>query len=233
MRRATAVLAALFIAAGAGAGFAQAPGKQPGQQPIRPGEEKKNPNPCRDEVSAALRKLRNSSWFRMETSMLTEKGPMKMDVAYVLPDRMHQKVTVQLSGEVTEIILVGDKAWSKQGKADWHPVHEEVTQQLRAQMHETVVEQQEDVGNYACKGRMTFANRDVFAYKLEDEGTKDSEAPRNEAFRMFYVDAITGMPVSNALVVPGRESKPLFEARYSFPIDLTIQPPKSAPVAKP
>lgn len=190
------------------------------------GGKKDNANPCRDEVATALRKLRNSSWFRMETSMLTEKGPTSMDISYVLPDRMHQKVTVKLTGDVTEVILVGGKAWSKVGDAKkWQPVQDEVTQQLRAQMQETVVEQQDDVGNYSCKGRMEFKGRDVFAYKLQDEGSKDSTAPKNEAFRLFYVDAITGLPVSNALVLPGREDKPLFEARYSFPLDLTIKPP--------
>lgn len=194
-------------------------------QPAPP-DTKKNANPCRDEVATALSKLRKSSWFRMETSMITDKGPTKMEINYKLPDRMHQKVTVQATKEVSEIILVGDEAWSKQGDGPWTVVPPGVTQQLRTQMQESVVDEQEDVGNYSCKGRTQVHGRDVMSYKLVDEGTKDSEAPRNEAYRMFYVDAVTGLPVTNALVVPGREDRPLFEARYSFPLDMTIEPPK-------
>lgn len=192
----------------------------------QPSEKKKNANPCRDEVAAALSKLRKSSWFRMETSMITEKGPTKMAIDYKLPDRMHQTVTVQATKDVSEIILVGDEAWSKQGKGAWTEVPSRVTQQLRTQMQESVVDEQEEVGNYSCKGRTQLHGRDVVSYKLVDEGTEDSEAPRNEAYRMFYVDAVTGLPVSNTLVVPGREDRPLFEARYSFPLDMTIEPPE-------
>lgn len=187
---------------------------------------KKNANPCRDEVSAALQKLRKSSWFRMETSMITEKGPTKMQVDYVLPDRMHQKTSVAATNETFEIILVGDEAWSRAGEGQWSKMKGEITQQLKAQMQEQVVEQQADVGNYACKGRTSFEGREVLSYKLEDEPAKDSTAPRNEAIRMFYVDVMTGMPVSNAIVVPGRETKPLFKATYAFPLDIKIEPPK-------
>jgi hypothetical protein len=219
MRRMIIVIAAL--AASSSIAVAQMPGA-----PGKP-DAKKNANPCRDEVSDALKKLRNSSWFRMETSMLTEKGPTKMVVDYVLPDRMRQKVTVQATNDVSEVILVGSQAWSKQGDSDWQAVPNDITQQLRAQMQETVVDQQDDVGNYSCRGRTEFDGKDVMSYKLEDAGTEDSTAPKNEAFRMFYVDILTGLPVSNALIVPGREDKPLFKASYSFPIDITIEPPKA------
>lgn len=187
---------------------------------------KKNANPCRDEVATALAKLRKSSWFRMNTFLLSEKGPTTMQVDYVLPDRMHQTVTVQATKESSEVILVGDTAWSRQNQGPWTPVDNAVTQQLRAQMQENVVEEQTEIGDYVCKGRTTFEGRDVLSYKLEDEPAKDSDAPRNEAYRMFYVDAMTGLPVSNALLAPGREERPLFKTQYTFPIDLKIEPPK-------
>ena len=79
-------------------------------------DDKANANPCRDEVSTALQKLRKSSWFRMETNMITENGPTKMTIDYVLPDRMHQKVTVTATNAVQETILVGQTAWGRDGK---------------------------------------------------------------------------------------------------------------------
>ena len=45
---------------------------------------------------------------------------------------------------------------------------------------------------------------------------------------MFYVDAMTGLPLRNAIVAPGREDKPLFKTSYSFPLDLKIEAPKDA-----
>ncbi|MBS0233622.1 MAG: hypothetical protein JSR99_09050 [Proteobacteria bacterium] len=188
---------------------------------------KPNANPCADEVAAALKKLRNSSWFRMDTQMITENGPTAMQIDYVLPDRMHQTVTLKLTKQTTELILVGNQAWSKQGDGGgWRPVPQQIAAQLREQMDDTVLTQQTDVGNYACKGRTQIDGRDVLSYKLENEPEKGSTAAQSQAFRMFYVDATTGLPASNALLVPGHEDKPIFRTTYSFPIDIKIDPPK-------
>ncbi len=202
------------------------------QTPPKP-DEKENANPCREEVAAALKKLRNASWFRMDTTMLTEKGFTDMQVDYVLPDRMHQKVAVPATKEKSEIILVGEKAWSKQGEGDWVEVSAELTQNLKGQMQDQVVAHQEEIGNYSCKGRTKLEGRDVMSYKLEEEMRKDSDTPRNDAFRMFYVDAVTGFPVSNAIVVEGRDGKPIFKTNFSFPIDLKIEPPAKVGAASP
>ncbi|MET0408695.1 MAG: hypothetical protein ABW006_10045 [Hyphomicrobium sp.] len=193
--------------------------------PPSPAGSKPNANPCADEVSAALQKLRKSSWFRMDTQMITENGPTSMQIEYVLPDRMHQIVTVQLTNKVSELILVGNQAWSKQD-GGWRAVPAQVAAQLRDQMDDTVVKQQTDVGNYACKGKTNVDGRDVLSYKLETEPEKGETTGTNQAFRMFYVDALTGLPASNALLAPGHETKPIFKTTYSFPIDMQIAPPK-------
>jgi hypothetical protein len=187
---------------------------------------KPNANPCSDEVSAALQKLRKSSWFSMDTHMITENGPTAMQVEYVLPDRMHQKVTLVATQKVSEVILVGDDAWSRQGDDGWRQLKPEIAQQLKSQMQESVVQQQTDVGSYACKGRTQFEGRDVLSYKLDNEPEKGATVSTNQTFRMFYVDALTGLPVSNALLAPGHESKPIFKTTYAFPLDLKIDPPK-------
>ncbi len=216
---------------GAGAAAAQTPpAGAPAGAPGAAGDGKANANPCRDEVSAALKKLRSTSWFRMNTTMITETGPVAMEIDYVLPDRMHQKVTQKLANTSSELILVGDNAWGSDGKG-WAPLSGELTGQLKAQLYENVIEEQKDVGNYACKGRTQFEGRDALSYKLEDEPAQDSTAPKNSTFRMFFVDALTGMPLGNALLVPGREQAPLFKATYTYPIDMKIEPPKD--VAQP
>jgi hypothetical protein len=213
-------LAMISIAAFSGHVLAQVPTPE-----VAPGA-KPNANPCSDEVSAALQKLRKSSWFRMDTHMITENGPTSMQIDYVLPDRMHQTVTVQTTNKTTEVILVGNQAWVKQGDAGWKLLPQQVADQLKNQMQESVVTQQTDIGSYACKGRTQLEGRDVFSYKLDSEPEKGSTAAVNQTFRMFYVDALTGLPVSNTLQVPGHEEKPIFKATYAFPIDMKIEPPK-------
>lgn len=188
---------------------------------------KKNANPCRDEVAASLQKLRNSSWFRMETSMITENGPTEMTVDYVLPDRMHQKVTVAGQPVKQEVILIGAEAWSNEGDG-WRILPQDITTQLVSQMKDNVLTEQSDVGNYACKGKTKLEGKDVMSYKLEDEPPENAQGTKNEAFRMFYVDALTGLPLRNAIISPGREDKPLFKTSYTFPLDLKIEAPKDA-----
>ncbi len=222
-------LALVTIAALSGHAFAQAP------SPEAAPDAKPNANPCSDEVSAALQKLRKSSWFRMNTHMLTENGPSEMQVDYVLPDRMHQKVTQKVTGKTTEVILIGNDAWTKQDETGWHPLTRKVADQIKTQMQDSVLTQQTDVGKYACKGRVQLDGRDVFSYRLDNEPEKGSTADPNQAYRMFYVDALTGLPVSNTILAPGHETRPIFKTAYSFPLDLKIEPPKDvvAPSAAP
>jgi hypothetical protein len=202
------------------------------EAPADQGEKKKNANPCRDEVAEALGKLRKSSWFHMATNMITENGPTTMEVDYVLPDKMRQKVTQTLTQQSSEVILSGEKAWGNQGTG-WQELPSDITQTLKAQMYDNVVAEQTDVGEYACKGKVQLEGRDALSYKLEQEQVKDSTAPKSATFRMFYVDATTGLPLSNALMVPGREKSPIFKATYTFPLDIKIEPPKDVVAAPP
>lgn len=225
MRRIAIVAASL--AAFASAAYAQPvpPEPVPGVKP--------NANPCSDEVAAALEKLRKSSWFRMTSDMLTENGPTKMEVDYVLPDRMHQKVTNKLTDKTSELILIGNEAWSRQGDTNWTEMKANIAAELQTQMQESVIQQQKDVGAYTCKGRTKFDGHDVMSYKLESEPGK-GDTFKNQTYRMFYVDAMTGLPVSNALLVPGHDEKPIFKTTYAFPLDIKIEAPKDvAPPAAP
>jgi hypothetical protein len=232
MRTLALGLLALIATTAVAAAEDPAVGAPPAVVPAEQGERKKNANPCRDEVAEALGKLRKSSWFHMATNMITENGPTTMDIDYVLPDKMRQKVTQTLTQQSSEVILVGDKAWGNQG-AGWQELPGDVMSTLKAQMYENVIQEQTDVGEYACKGKIQLEGRDALSYKLEQEAVKDSTAPKSETFRMFYVDATTGLPLSNSLLVPGREKTPIFKATYTFPLDIKIEAPKDAQPAAP
>lgn len=222
-----AIAAALALAAIMPVSAPAQPMPMPGAQSS---SKKKEPNPCADEVAASLQKLRKSSWFRMNTHMITENGPTQMLIDYILPDRMHQTVTVHTTGRKSEVILVGGEAWSKQGDGAWAPLPSKLIDALKEQMRDTVLQEQTDVGNYKCQGRTQVEGKDVFSYKLDSEVSKQGER-QNDTFRMFYVDAVTGLPATAALMVPGREQKPIFKTDYSYPLDLSIEPPKD--VVKP
>jgi hypothetical protein len=221
-------LATVFLAALTATSFAQTM-----PPPLQP-EAKPNANPCTDEVAASLQKLRDSSWFHMETKMVTANGPSTMEIDYVLPDRMHQKVTTELTKKTSELILVGKKAWSRQGDAPWHELAHRFAGELWEQMQDNVVEQQKNVGNYTCKGRTKFDDREVFSYKLETETEKGSSLdPKKQPYRMFYIDAMTGLPAGNVLLVPDHEKTPVFSTTYTYPADIKVEPPKDVAEAPP
>jgi len=54
---------------------------------------------CQTDVDAAFGKLRASKSFRLRTTILNPQGSLKMSVDYVLPDRMHQKVTLNTGSD--------------------------------------------------------------------------------------------------------------------------------------
>lgn len=195
-------------------------------------EQKRPPNPCSDEVAASLQKLRKSSWFRMISNMITENGPSTMEVDYILPDRMHQKVTNTVTKASSEIILIGSEAWSRRGDGGWTPLPANVAGQLLTQLEESVLAEQKDVGAYTCTGKTKVDGHDVMSYRLENEPVK-GETFKNQTYRVFYVDAMTGLPYSNALLVPGRDDKPIFKTTYAFPLDLKIEAPKDIAQATP
>lgn len=227
MRRIALIAASLAVLASAA--YAQQPPPLEAAADAKP-----NPNPCADEVAASLEKLRNASWFRMTSDMFTENGPTTMQVDYVLPDRMHQKVTNKLTKKTSEVILIGNEAWSREGEGSWIPLKANIAAELQTQMQNSVVQQQKDVGPYACKGRTKFDGHDVMSYRLDSQLGK-GETVKSQTYRMFYVDAMTGLPVGNVLLVPRHDEKPIFKTTYAFPLDIQIEPPKNvaAPTSSP
>ena len=51
---------------------------------------------CKEQVDTAFAKLRDAKSFRLETTISNTQGTLTMKADYVLPDRMHQIVTVDV-----------------------------------------------------------------------------------------------------------------------------------------
>ncbi len=189
---------------------------------------------CKDEVSAALDRQRKSSGFHMQTAMLSQDGPVNMTVDYLLPDRMHQVVSLAKDPKPVETILIGKQAWSRQGDGPWTLLQPETTDQLAEQMKETVSEDEAKLGDFECLGKQAVAGKDFLAYQGENEDPNEKKDPAaknipkapDRPIRIIYVDPTTGLPMRSVFGRANKLEKPIFEANYSYPIDIKIDPPK-------
>jgi hypothetical protein len=194
---------------------------------------------CREEVLAALDKQRKSKAFRMETNMVSEQGPVKMTVEYQPPDRMRQTVTVAIDPKPVETILVGSKAWSKDGDG-WTELSPGIAKEMVAQLDDTFGDDQGTIGTVGCLGSTAIDGQDLMAYRVENDaatGPKDmspdarekaKQALADEArpLRLFYVDPKTGLPMRSVFARANKLDKPIFKAIYSYPTDIKIEQPK-------
>lgn len=189
---------------------------------------------CKDEVAAALDRQRKASGFRMQTVMLSENGLVNMTVDYVLPDRMHQFVSLMQDPKPVETILIGKQAWSRQGDGPWQLLQQETADQLAEQMKETISEDEAKLGDFECLGKQAVAGKDLLAYQGENEDPEAKKDPAaknlpkapNRPIRVIYVDPTTGLPMRSVFGRADKLDKPIFEANYSYPIDIKIEAPK-------
>ena len=194
---------------------------------------------CKDEVLSALGKQRKSKSFRMETSMVSEQGPVKMTVEYLPPGRMHQVVSVAVEPKPTETLVVDGRAWAKDGDA-WEELSEDTAKQMVAQINEQLGDEDGTIGTVACLGSTAVEGQELMAYRIENDAqtgpknmspdAKDKAAAaladEGRPLRMFYVDPKSGLPVRSIFARANKLEKPIFKAVYSYPADISIEAPK-------
>jgi cell wall-associated NlpC family hydrolase len=199
---------------------------------------------CSSEVNDAFAKLRTMPAFSMQTKITNEQGTLDMNNDYVLPDRMHQRVSLSSGGAGTmEMILIGSKAWSNQGQG-WVPLPQEFTDKIKAQMKETVVDPPKETTTYTCLGDVQFEGKTYAGYQAKraapaaapapDTGKAEAPAaqaapaaPAAENVQTVYIDKTTGVPARN-IVTPAQDpNKRLFDGTFSLKQDLKIEEPKS------
>lgn len=177
---------------------------------------------CKQEVADAFEKQRKSSAFRLETRMLSERGPVTMTVDYLLPDRMHQKVKAVIDPAATETILVGKRAWVSAGKG-WQELPMEDALSLSEELAKTVVKSGGEQPVFDCLGYVELEGRKLNAY----EAMKDKTAPPDQPVRMVYVDPVTGLPARSIVAQKDKLDRPFFRQDYSYPQDIKIEPPEA------
>lgn len=174
---------------------------------------------CKQEVADAFEKQRKSSGFRTQSRMLSERGPMKMTVDYILPDRMHQTVKAAIDPAATETILVGKRAWVSSGKG-WQELPLEDALNV-VETFQSIMKADKEQPVFDCLGYVTLDGRKLLAY----EAMKDKSAPPGQPVRMVYVDPTTGLPARSIVAQKDKLDRPFFQQDYSYPLDIKIEPP--------
>ena len=190
---------------------------------------------CKDDIAAALAKQRNLSSFRMDSVMLTSEGRIHMVVDYLLPDRMRQVIGPVDDPKPVETILIGKKAWSRQD-GDWSPVHPQIVGALVDQLQQTVRDDDEGkLGDFECLGKVKVEGREFLAYQGENEDpnakkvqAKNKPKLPDRPVRVIYVDPVTGLPARSVFGRANRLDTPIFEAMYTYPVDIEIKMPKTS-----
>jgi hypothetical protein len=189
---------------------------------------------CTSEVNDAFAKLRKAAAFSMETKITNEQGTLTMSNDYVLPDRMHQRVSMSTGGPGTmEMILIGAKAWSNQG-AGWAEVPEKFAATIAKQMKETVVDPPKDGSEFICLGDVAFEGKTYAAYQAKRPAGKDAVAQGDTAkgtdaagnVQTVYVDKATGLPARNIVTPEKDPEKRLFDGTFALRDGLKIEEPK-------
>jgi hypothetical protein len=187
---------------------------------------------CKDQVAAAFTKQRTSPAFRMVAQLKGETGPVEITVEYIAPDRMRQRI-VAPSQEALETVLVGTRAWSRQGP-NWEELMPAIAQTIIAQVREAVVDPPKDVSQFECLGKVTVEGKEYLDYRSVDgnaaapQGASSSPPVR----RTVYVDPQTGLPAVNIVSEESPGAVPVFKGVYSYPTDIVIEGFPGAPLAK-
>jgi hypothetical protein len=188
---------------------------------------------CRDQVRDAFIKQRSSRAFTMKSQLKGESGPVEINVEYQPPDRMRQTIVAPNQPVPLETVLVGTRAWSRQGAA-WEELMPAIAQTIIAQVREAVVEPPKDVGEFDCLDKATIDGKEYLAYRSVEKGGADARGSTvsRPVHRTIYVDPETGLPAINIVVEDKPDAVPLFRGVYAYPKDLEIEGHPDAPLAK-
>jgi len=194
---------------------------------------------CTREVHQAFTRQGNSDMVRKEMNLIGEQGPFKMLVEYVKPDRMRQVVTTLVEPDkAAETVLVGNESWGRTPEG-WRKLDKTTTEQLVAFFKSSLADVATNVGQFDCMGAETIEGQKVRAYRgiaeakpetpeqieAKKRGEDVTEAPKNEAVRVIYLDFDTGLPARIIFAREGMLDKPIFKEVYTYPTDLKIEKP--------
>lgn len=181
---------------------------------------------CKAEVDGAFAKLRDAKSFRLTTKIVNPQGTLNMQVDYILPDRMHQRVRLGDSPAEMETVAIGDKVWSNQGQG-WAEVPKNFAEEIAKQLKSSVAEPSKSNVEYSCLGDKEFEGKSYAAYtaKLPQPEQVKGEAVQKDNVQTLYVDKSTGLPARNVVAQADTPDKLLFDGTFSRPDGIEIKEP--------
>lgn len=184
---------------------------------------------CTDEVRNGYAAMAKKPYVRLETSMITANGPVKMVLDFQTPDRMRQSVTSVAEQKTVESIVIGSRAWTQEEKG-WFELPPQAADEFAA-FRDNSLGFTDTTVKFECLGGETLDGKQVRAYKLLDPTimVNGKEMPKNpvnnEAVRIYYLDASSGLPTRAVYAHKDRVKTPIQQENYSFPESVKIEPP--------
>ncbi len=112
----------------------------------------------------------------------------------------------------------------------WTPLNPKLTSDLITQLDENLGDEPGELGDFECLGKKPVDGRDMLAYQGEGapKNVGDEKPPKlpDRPVRIIYVDSTTGLPMRSIFARANKLDRPIFEANYSYPVDLKIEAPK-------
>lgn len=185
---------------------------------------------CKSEVDDAFAKLRAAKSFRQELKISDElRGTLSMKVEYILPDRMHQSVSMGDAALTMETIVAEGKVYSNNGQG-WAEVPEKFANAILAQMKAVAEPPKSDI-SYACLGDKELDGKAYLAYTAKlpapEEPRKAAGAAEKPAnIQVLYVDKTSGIPARNIVARQDAPDKRLFDGTYIPVQDISIKAPE-------
>lgn len=153
-----------------------------------------------------------------------------MSTEFVLPDRMHQKVSAGESSAVMETIVVGKKVYSNGGQG-WAEVPENFAKAIVDQLKTIAAPSKSDL-TYTCGGDQTLEGKTFVTFKAELPAAEQEPAKASELsnassrVQTLYVDKQTGVPVHNIVADANAPDKIWFNGTFTLVDGLKIQEPE-------
>ncbi len=180
---------------------------------------------CSADVMAAFEKQRAGKTYRVAMTQPTAEGPVQMTVDYVLPDRMLQTVVAPHMPDEQQTMLVGSRAFAGSGGA-FEELLPQFTQSVISEF-QAATGSERNPGKFDCLGKQTLDGKEYVGYRTSGGGADGVALART-----VYVEEASGLPAFNIVGAASGAGDPVMKAIYSYPKDLTIEPPASAPVQK-
>lgn len=180
---------------------------------------------CREAVQAAFDKQRATKGYRFAAQMSGHEGASRMQIDYLPPDRMHQKVEAPGHPAPVETIAIQRWAWGTMG-GGWEELQPQFAQSIISHVRDTLVNPPPITAAFKCLGKVKLDDKEYLAYRADQPSPHagaDTKAP--QLARTIYVDEASGLPAANVVARVDGSEPPVFDGRYSYPTDIVIEAP--------